>query len=128
MKFNRKSKDPRGKTGKRHIAHEVESGASGVIAGAALGAGAGPPGVVAGAIVGGVVGAVAGVVLDRESSRRLEHMRELDEEIGVMGGDLGAPNLEHPPATTGAPSPESAGVSVTMEQEPAEGPMQVPEA
>jgi hypothetical protein len=109
------------------MAHELEGGASGALAGAALGAGAGPPGVVTGAIVGGVVGAVAGVVLDRESSRRLAHTKELDEEIGVMGGDLGAPNLQHPPSSLGAPSPASSGVPSSQDQDPAEGPMQVPE-
>lgn len=126
MKFHKKSSGL-GKKGRRHMAYELEGGASGALAGAALGAGAGPPGVVAGAIVGGVVGAVAGVVLDRESSRRLAHTKELDEEIGVMGGDLGAPNLLHPPSSLGAPSAASSGVQSSPDQDPAEGPMQVPE-
>ncbi len=127
MKSDKKNTRVPSKKGRRHVAYELESGASGALAGAALGAGAGPPGVVAGAIIGGMVGTVAGVVLDRESSRRFAHTSELDEEIGVMGGDLGAPNLAHPPSALGAPSAASSGVPSSPDLEPAEGPMQVPE-
>jgi hypothetical protein len=49
--------------------------------------------------------------------------RELDAEIGVSGGDLGAPNLKHPPATTGVYSAASSGAGASGES-PAEGPMQ----
>ncbi len=85
------------KSGLRRIAHELEGGASGAIAGAVIGASAGPPGAVAGAILGGVAGVMAGAVLDSESARRSAHASELDAEIGVVGGEIGAPNLQHPP-------------------------------
>ncbi|HTQ47298.1 MAG TPA: YMGG-like glycine zipper-containing protein [Polyangiaceae bacterium] len=107
--------------------HEAEGTASGALVGAVVGAMAGPPGVVAGAIVGGAAGALAGVALDNDSSRRAALDRELDDAIGVSGGDLGAPNLAHPPATVGAYSSASAGVATTSGETPAEGPMQAPE-
>lgn len=107
--------------------HEAEGTASGALVGAVVGAMAGPPGVVAGAIVGGVAGAITGAALDHESSQRAARDRELDEAIGVSGGDIGAPNLAHPPATVGAYSSASAGVTTTSGDTPAEGPMQPPE-
>ena len=76
--------------------HEAEGATSGMIAGAVIGANAGPPGMVAGAIIGGLAGVVAGAVLDNEASRQEIHTRELDAEIGVSGGDMGAPILSHP--------------------------------
>lgn len=107
--------------------HEAEGTASGALVGAVVGAIAGPPGVVAGAIVGGVAGALTGAALDEESSRRAARERELDDAIGINGGDLGAPNLAHPPARVGAYSSASAGVASTSSETPAEGPMQSPE-
>jgi phage tail tape-measure protein len=87
---------------KRHMLHEAEGVASGAIAGAVLGASAGPPGILAGVIVGGAAGAIAAEVLDRDQVRSEARTRELDREIGVTEGDIGAPNLRHPPATIGA--------------------------
>jgi hypothetical protein len=117
----------RGKAGSNRLAHEAEGGASGAIAGAVVGAAAGPPGIVAGAIIGGMAGAMAGAVLDRDSSRQASRTRTLDAQIGVSEGELGAPNLKHPPATVGAYSGASAGVESSAGAEPAEGPMQTPE-
>jgi hypothetical protein len=112
----------------KRMAHEAEGGLSGAVAGAVLGAGAGPPGVVAGAILGGVAGALGGAVLDAESSRKAAHTRELDEEIGVVGGQIGAPNLKHPPATIGAFSSASAGAGGrTAREEPPTGANSPPE-
>lgn len=127
MNSKKKSKGAPGRAGKRRIAHEAEGGASGALAGAVLGAGAGPPGMVAGAIIGGVAGAITGAVLDSESSRQASRTRKLDAEIGVSEGDLGAPNLVHPPAKVGAYSTASAGADLSSGDEPAEGPMQTPE-
>jgi phage tail tape-measure protein len=126
MKSTKKSSNAPGKAGKRRIAHEAEGGVSGALAGAALGAGAGPPGMVAGAVIGGVAGAIAGAALDSESSVQAARTRELDAEIGVSEGDLGAPNLAHPPAKVGAYSAASAGAASPSGEEPAEGPMQTP--
>ncbi len=79
------------------VALEVGEGAIGAIAGAALGAIAGPPGVVIGAILGGAVGAVAGRTESNVEHAKDDIDQELDEEIGVTSGDIGAPNLKHPP-------------------------------
>ncbi len=94
-----------------HIAKEAAGGASGALAGAVFGIVAGPPGIVAGAVIGGIVGAVAGAVLDEESVIEAERNTELDDQIGVNGADMGAPNLKHPPAKVGAYSSGSAGDS-----------------
>jgi hypothetical protein len=112
----------------RRLEHEAEGGASGAIAGALMGAAAGPPGAIAGAIIGGVAGALAGAALDGDSSASDQRTRKLDAEIGVSGGTIGAPNLKHPPATTGAYSAASSGAGDGGEEEPAEGPMQTPES
>lgn len=120
-------KPKKNKTGRQRIAHEAEGVAAGALAGAALGLAAGPPGIAVGAVIGGVAGAISGAVLDSESSRQASRSRELDRQIGVSEGDLGASNLEHPPAQRGAYSAGSAGVDSSSGEEPAEGPMQVPE-
>jgi hypothetical protein len=106
MNSKKKSKGASSKTGKR-LVHEAEGGASGALAGAVLGAAAGPPGIIAGAIIGGVAGVITGAVLDAESSRETSHERDLDAQIGVTEGDLGAPNLQHPAAKTAVSSPSA---------------------
>src|SRR5450631_3927936 len=104
-----------------HLAHDAEGAASGAVVGAAVGAMAGPPGMVAGALIGAAAGALAAEAMGAESARQAAHTAELDEEIGVSGGDLGAPNLKHPPAKVGAYSAAAAGVAATGGGEPAEG-------
>jgi phage tail tape-measure protein len=94
----------------RRIAHEAEGLASGALAGAVVGAAAGPPGMVAGAVIGAVAGALTGAAMDDESFREDDRERDLDAQIGVSGGDLGAPNLAHPPEKSGAGSATSAAV------------------
>jgi uncharacterized membrane protein len=102
MKKDKKPKDSPGKSALlRRIEHEAEGGASGAIAGALVGAAAGPPGALAGAIIGAVAGALAGAVIDKDSAESEERTRELDDEIGVTSGTIGAPNLKHPPPTGG---------------------------
>lgn len=99
----KKPKDSPTKNGLRRLEHEAEGGASGAIAGALVGAAAGPPGAVAGAIIGAIAGALAGAVIDKDSSESEERTRELDADIGVTGGTIGAPNLKHPPPTADGP-------------------------
>jgi hypothetical protein len=125
--MKKKAARTRKTAGSDHLVHEVEGGASGALAGAVIGAAAGPPGIVAGAIIGGVAGAMAGAALDDESSREASRTRTLDAQIGVSGGDLGAPNLKHPPAKIGAYSAASAGAGSSADGAPAEGPLQPPE-
>jgi hypothetical protein len=96
---------------------------SGAVAGAAAGSLAGPAGAVAGGIVGGVAGAMAGVALADDAQRRHSHGAELDREIGVTEGDLGAAGPDAPPARVGAYSAGSAGAGVATPT-PSEGPIQ----
>jgi hypothetical protein len=93
----------------RHPLHEAGGAAGGALAGAAVGAIAGPAGVAAGAVIGGVVGAIVAKVADEEAERVSAHEGELDDEIGVTSGSLGAPNLKHPPAKRGTFSAASSG-------------------
>lgn len=93
------------------------------VAGATAGAVAGPPGIVTGAIIGGAIGAVVGHTLDDEERRVSLHDQELDREIGVTEGDLGAASPTQPAARIGAFSSASAGASNATES-PSEGPMQ----
>ena len=75
---------------------------------------------------GGAIGAFVAKIGDEESERVSLHDGELDAAIGVNGGDLGAPNLEHPPATRGTYSAAAAGGSSSAGATAA-GPMQTPE-
>lgn len=111
----------------RHSLHEAGGAAGGALAGAALGSIGGPAGAAAGAVIGGVVGAFVAKISDEESARVNLHDGELDATIGVNGGDLGAPNLEHPPSVRGAYSGASAGCGGGGGSSPSSGPMQTPE-
>ena len=96
----------------------------GAVTGLATGALAGPIGALAGGWLGSAVGTVTGVALDEQQSRERKVAEKLDEDMGVIGGDIGAaaPNL--PPARIGAFSAGSAGVGRPHEAGPSEGPMQ----
>jgi nucleotide-binding universal stress UspA family protein len=94
---DREARGPTRKANLERIAHELEGGAAGALAGAVVGAGAGPPGALAGALFGGFAGAMAGAALDGDSSRQAAHTRELDAEIGVVGGELGLPEIRRVP-------------------------------
>jgi hypothetical protein len=109
-----------------HLMREIEGGAAGLVAGAIVGAAAGPPGVVAGAMLGAAAGTTAGFALDIAVRTEEQRTRELDAEIGVTAGSLGAPNLAHPPAKIGAYSGASAGVPAPH-GDVAEGPVQTPD-
>src|SRR5512143_1433312 len=97
---------------------------SGAVAGATIGAIAGPPGVVAGGAMGAVVGALAGATLEREELRRTHRDEELDKEIGVIDGQMGAASPDAPPARIGAYSAGSTGVGRPPVPVPAEGVVQ----
>ncbi len=71
---------------------------AGELVGAVVGSAAGPVGTVAGMVVGAVVGALTGHVLQDEGRRNRKHDDELDEAIGVAGGDLGAARAGTPAA------------------------------
>lgn len=74
---------------------------AGELVGAVVGSAGGPVGTIAGMVVGAVVGALTGRVLEEEGRESRTHDEELDEVIGVTGGDLGA-------AGAGAPEPSVA--------------------
>lgn len=99
----------------------------GIAAGAALGAFAGPVGLVTGAIIGSGVGAALAIAQSRQMHIDAEETARYDRELGIIGGDIGAPNLWHPPATIGAYSAASAGVAQDVEVHSAEGPIQPPD-
>ncbi len=70
--------------------HGEEAGAvAGELVGAVLGSAGGPVGTIAGMVVGAVVGALTGRVLEEEDRKSRTHDEELDDVIGVTGGDLG---------------------------------------
>ena len=72
--------------------HHTEEAATiaGEIAGGVVGSAAGPNGMVAGMVVGAVAGAIVGKGLEANEGRVRAHDEELDEEIGIMGGDMGS--------------------------------------
>jgi hypothetical protein len=123
---SKKEKNKAAKPDRRELVHETEGGVAGAVAGAAVGAAAGPAGAVAGAAIGALAGALAGRALDVDAEQQAARDRQLDAELGVTEGTVGAPNLKHPPAERGAYSAASVGVGSSGEQ-PAEGPIQVPE-
>jgi hypothetical protein len=89
----------------------VPLGVEGALAGAAVGSIAGPVGVIAGTALGGLFGAMADEVLEQDRRQVDAHDEELDEEIGVMGGDIGAAAANQPTARFGAYSSSSSGAS-----------------
>jgi phage tail tape-measure protein len=112
---------------KNRLEHDGESGAAGALAGAVIGAVAGPVGAIAGAIIGAAAGSLLGDVTHKDGVERDAKDAVLDGEIGVSGGEMGAPNLAHPRSTVGAFSGgSSGGASGGADDEPAEGPMQSP--
>jgi hypothetical protein len=116
----------KGASGHLATPHHHEEGVfsiSGAVTGAATGAIAGPPGILAGAVVGAAMGMVIGKALDREDDRQRLHDEDLDREIGVEGGDLGAAVPGQPPARIGAYSVASAGAGSSSPCA-SEGPMQ----
>ena len=97
---------------------------SGMAAGAVAGAIAGPPGIIAGALLGSAVGAAASIALDAHHVEERRKEEALDEEIGVIGGDIGAAPPNQPPAKRGAFSAASMGLAKESDVPPTEGPIQ----
>jgi hypothetical protein len=111
---------------KTRIEHDGGAGAAGALAGAVIGSVAGPVGAIAGAVLGAAAGGLLGDVAHEAGVERDARDAVLDGEIGVSGGELGAPNLLHPPATVGAFSGASSGAPSAGGEESADGPMQSP--
>ena len=70
----------------------------GLSAGVLLGMVAGIAGVVLGLAAGAVAGFLAGAAMHRDEGRRAARVRELDEIIGVAGGDMGAAPVSSRPS------------------------------
>ena len=124
MKTRSKEKDavPKSRNGR---ASRIETAAvTGAVAGAAVGSIAGPVGAVAGAVAGTAAGAIAGVALADASERRHAKDDQLDRDIGVTEGDLGAADPSAPPARIGAYSSGSAGAAAVSTRTPSEGPIE----
>jgi hypothetical protein len=111
---------------RKHLEHEAEGAGMAAVAGAALGSIAGPPGAIAGALVGAAMGAASASVMEKNIATTSDDEKKLDDEIGVTKGELGAPNLKHPPAKVGAYSGASAGATSSTPS-PTEGPMPTPD-
>ena len=111
---------------KRRHRHEAAGALVGAIGGAGLGMVAGLPGMVAGAILGGAAGTLTAWALGSNATDLAARNKRLDAEIGVIGGDIGVPSLEHPPAKTGTYSAASMGLGDSGESRVAEGPIQPP--
>ncbi len=113
----------------RSVEHASVGVAAGAIAGAAAGSLAGVPGAVVGGIVGGVAGAIAAVSIDRGVAADAAREAKLDEECGVLDGEIGAPNLPHLPVRIGMFSAGSAGAGSARHnsEAPDEGPMSTPD-
>ena len=111
----------------RRARYEMSAGAVGALAGAGFGGiFAGPVGAAAGAVVGAAMGAATGWAVEQHAHDEAIHDQQLDRDIGVIDGDLGAPGLRHPRTGPVALSREAAGVGSASEQQDAAGPMQAP--
>jgi phage tail tape-measure protein len=64
--------------------------AAGAAAGALAGTLAGPVGMAIGAVIGGFIGGAAGVAVETTETEKSAHDAQLDRDIGVSGGNLGA--------------------------------------
>jgi hypothetical protein len=76
----------------------------GLSAGLLLGMVAGVPGVILGVGLGAFAGFLAGAAMHRDERRRAARGRELDEIIGVAGGDMGAAPVSMRPTAESSPT------------------------
>jgi hypothetical protein len=97
---------------------------AGAAAGAPTGANTGPVGIAIGAVIGSAIGASSGVAMDLIELEHRVHDEQLDRDIGVSGGDIGAGDvLTHPPPRHSLFSAGVAGAGGRVSHAPAEGPM-----
>jgi len=102
---------------KEHKHHTGEAAAiAGEIAGAVIGSAAGPVGLVAGMVVGALAGTLVGEGLEAGEERARKHEEELDETLGISGGDIGAVQSVPPPALSGAASEDESSPDWPMKR------------
>jgi phage tail tape-measure protein len=110
--------------GAHALAEELAAeAAAGAAVGAAAGVIAGPAGMAIGAFLGGAIGAAVGEVLHLDHEAAARRDEQLDKDIGVSGGDLGAASPNQPPSR-GVFHSASMGVSHGTGSAPSEGPIQ----
>jgi hypothetical protein len=108
---------------RRRRRYELAMGALAAFGGGGLGAViAGPWGLAIGAVIGAGAGGLAAWAVQRGDEQAAQRDSQLDIEIGVVEGDIGAPGLEHPPAKIGAFSREVSGTGSAESASPASGP------
>ena len=96
----------------------------GALGGIAFGSFAGPIGMLIGGLLGAVAGAGMGDAVSKIQEHRSLHDEIMDEEIGVIDGNLGVAPPDQPPAWIGAYSMGSAGCSGgAFDIAPDEGPI-----
>jgi len=104
---------------------------AGAAAGAATGVWCGPMGAFIGAVIGSVMGLGTGIALGTSDRVRGSHEADLDRDLGVVGGEIGAGSaagLEYPPAILGLYSAGSVASAFTgHDHAMSEGPMQEPD-
>lgn len=83
----------------------------GALGGMALGVLAGPSGLLIGGLLGALGGAGIGDALSTIQDHASLHEERVDEELGIIDGNLGAASPDQPPAWIGAYSAGSAGVT-----------------
>ena len=127
MQLDELSTKPR-RMAKRRLGYEIAGSVIGALGGGGMGAifGGSAAGLV-GVVLGAAIGAGTAWAASNQAQELEQHDQELDAEIGVVGGDLGAPGLVHPPPTLGTFSKEAAGAaSGANDAEQAEGPITTP--
>jgi hypothetical protein len=108
---------------RRRRRYELAIGTLAAVGGGGLGAViAGPWGLAIGAAIGAGAGGLAGWAAQRGDEEAAQRDSQLDIEIGVVHGDIGAPGLEHPPPKIGAFSREVSGTGGVAPSAPASGP------
>ncbi|HVY44544.1 MAG TPA: hypothetical protein VHB21_01645 [Minicystis sp.] len=100
----------------------LESGA-GAPAGALAGSVAGPAGAAVGAVIGTLVATAAAEVAHGDAAERREEDEQLDRDLGVTEGDLGAASPDAPPPRIGCFSAAASGAATSSRDEPVEGPI-----
>jgi len=83
----------------------------GALGGIALGVLLGPAGILVGGLLGAIGGAGIGDALGKIQEHRTIHEELVDEELGVIDGNVGVASPDQPPAWIGAYSAGSAGVA-----------------
>jgi hypothetical protein len=115
---------PSGVPARSAAAPAVFGAVVGALGGIALGFFAGPVGMLVGGIIGAVGGAGLGDAVSTIEAHRGFHTERVDQELGVVDGNVGAASPDQEPALIGAYSMGSAGgAGLGHDTPPDEGPI-----